>query len=177
MNGIIFYLIAVMVVFSAAAVITRANPLMSAVWLIVCLIFVAVIFALLQAPFLAVLQVLISAGAVMVLFIFVIMLVDLEAGRLRARWINFAKVLGFAAAAYLAAVFAIAIMRPPFQEAPLSGDFYESPLSLSNLLLSRYVVSFELAGILLLAATVGAIVIAKKRPEVGGNKPDMGDNR
>lgn len=173
METILFYILAAVIVISAIAVITRALALMSAVWLVVCLISVAGIFALLAAPFLAVLQILISAGAVMVLFIFVVMLVDI--GEVRPRLINFGKILGAVAAAYLGFVLVMTIARPPYTEPPLSGDTYESATTMAELLLGRYAVPFELAGVLLLVAVVAAVVVAKKSSHVA-RRTSCGNN-
>lgn len=162
MDVIVFYILALFSVIAAVAVITRANPLMSAIWLVACLLAVAGIFALLASPLISVLQVLIAAGAVMVLFLFVVMLVDVGAEGLRARAISFGKVLGAIAAGYLGIVLALAIVRHPYTGAPLSGEAYESPVTLADMMLGRYAVPFELAGVLLLVSAVAAIVLAKK---------------
>jgi len=77
--------------------------------------------------------------------------------------ISFGRVLGAIAAGYLALILCLAIWKPPFQAAPASGVSYEAPLTLSNLLVSRYAVPFELSGVMLLVATVAAVVLAKKR--------------
>jgi len=162
MESILFYILAATAVIAALATITRRRAFISAVWLVVSLVSIAGIFALLAAPFLAVIQILIAAGAVMVLFIFVIMLVSPASDDARPRIINFGKILGMIAAAYLAIVLILATVRPPFTRAPLSGDAYEAPLTLGRMVFGRYIVPFELAGILLLVAAVAAVVLAKK---------------
>ncbi|MFH0799560.1 MAG: NADH-quinone oxidoreductase subunit J [Pseudomonadota bacterium] len=165
METVLFYILASAAMVAAVAVITRGSPLMSAVWLVICLMCVAGIFALLNSPFLAVLQVLISAGAVMVIFIFVVMLVDLGEEAHRARAINFAKALGAIAAGYLGFILILSIARPPYVSPPASGEAFEAPLTLAGLLLGSYAVPFELAGVLLLVAAVAAVVLAKKKTE------------
>lgn len=166
MESILFYILAAAAIFSAAAAITRRSPLMSAIWLIACLLAVAGIFALLAAPFIAALQVLIAAGAVMVLVLFVIMLVDVSRERLRARMISFGRILGAVASAYLALILALAILKPPFLGAPESGASYESPVTIAGLMLGRFAVPFELAGVMLLVAVVAAVVLARKQKRV-----------
>lgn len=161
-ESILFYILAAATIIAALAAITRVNAVMSAVWLVVCLMAAAGIFALLNAPFLAVFQVLIAAGAVMVLFLFVLMLVDEGPEGARARVINFGKVLGALSAAYLGIVLLIAALKSPSQMKPVSGEAFESPLTLGQILFSKYALPFELAGVLLLVAAVAAVVLAKK---------------
>jgi NADH-quinone oxidoreductase subunit J len=162
MTEILFYIFAALAVVAAVLAISRAKPLMSALWLMMCFLALAGLFALLAAPLLAALQVLISAGAVIVLILFVVMLVDPGSENVRPRLIRFGKILGAAAAAYLAIVMAIAVAAPPFVEAPATGDYYQSTLTVSLFVVNRYAVPFELAGVLLLAATVAAIAMGKK---------------
>lgn len=159
---VIFYLLAIAGLASAIMLVTRTNPLVGAVCLFACLLSSAGLFAMLQAPFLAVIQVLISAGGVVVLFIIVIMLVDIDIQE-RRRAIRFGCALGAIAAAYLAIVLALSIMKPPFLPPPLTGESYESTHSLGKALLYRYPVPFEIVGILLLVAAVSAVVLVKGR--------------
>lgn len=165
METILFYILAGVALFAAAAAITRRSPLMSAVWLVIALLSAAGIFALLAAPLIAALQVLIAAGAVMVLFLFVIMLVDLSEERLRRRLISFGRVLGAIAAGYLALILALAILKPPYEGAPASGASYEAPETIAGMMMGRYAVPFELAGVMLLVAAVAAVVLVKRRSE------------
>ena len=162
METVLFTILAGFAVVAALATITRRSTLMSALWLVGCLVAVAGIFALLAAPLLAALQVLIAAGAVMVLFLFVVMLVDLGKEGGRARAISFGRILGAMASGYLALILALAIWKPPFLTAPASGPAYESPLTLAQILFSRYAAPFELVGAMMLVAVVAAIVLAKK---------------
>jgi NADH-quinone oxidoreductase subunit J len=120
------------------------------------------VFALLAAPLVAALQVLISAGAIMVLILFVIMLVDIKTEITRPRLLRFGKILGGAGAAYLAIVITIAVAAPPFVEAPATGEYYRSVTTLGLLVLKRYAMAFEISGLLLLIACVAAISLAKR---------------
>lgn len=160
---ILFYSLAFVAVAAALLVITRVNPLMSALMLIVCFLATAGIFALLGSVFLAVIQILLYAGAIMVLFIFVIMLVHTEASELKTRVMTFGKILGAAAAVYLAIVLGIAAWRPPFTAAPGVGESFTSPVTLGRQLITQFVLPFEILSVLLLIAIVGAIVLAKKK--------------
>lgn len=161
---ILFYVLAAWSAASAALAITRPSPLASALWLIVCFLGLAGLFALLAAPLIAALQVLISAGAVMVLMLFVIMLVDVRSEVMRPRLLRFGKILAGASAAYLAIVITIAAATPPFVEAPATGEYYTSTATLGLMVLKKYAVAFEIAGVLLLAACVAAVSLAKREP-------------
>ncbi|MFH1829380.1 MAG: NADH-quinone oxidoreductase subunit J [Pseudomonadota bacterium] len=162
MTDILFYIFAAWAAFAAVAAVSRARALMSALWLMICFLALAGLFTLLAAPLIAALWVLIYAGAVMVLILFVVMLIDPSTENTRPRLIRFGKILGAAAAIYLAIVMAIAVAAPPFAKAPATGDFYQSTLTLGLFVLRRYSVPFELAGVLLLTATVAAISMGKK---------------
>lgn len=160
---ILFYTLALVAVAAALFMITRVNPLMSALMLVISFLATAGIFAMLGSAFLAVLQVLLYAGAIMVLFVFVIMLMHIDESELKMRVISFGKILGAAAAVYLAIVLGIAAWRPPFIGGPQIGNTFVSPATLGKELLTRYVLPFEILSVLLLVAMVGAIVMAKKK--------------
>lgn len=162
MMDAIFYILAACSIAAATVAVSRRSPLSCALWLVVCFLAMAGLFALLAAPLVAALQVLISAGAIMVLILFVIMLVDIKAEIMRPRLLRFGKILGGAGAAYLAIVITIAVGAPPFVEAPATGEYYRSVTTLGLLVLNRYAMAFEIAGLLLLIACVAAISLAKR---------------
>lgn len=163
MESILFYILAVIGVIAAVAMITRVNPIMSVIWLVVCFLTVAGMFALLAAPLMAVLQILVMAGAIMVLFLFVVMAVDLGPEALPRREMSFGKILGAAACSYLAIVLILAVFRSPAVSPPASGPSYESAATLARLLTAYNLVPFELAGVLLLVAVIAGVVLAKKK--------------
>ncbi len=163
MEAILFYILASVAVIAALLVITRANPISSALMLVVCFLASAGIFAMLGATFLAVLQVLLYAGAIMVLFVFVIMLIQTDPKDLKKRQMTFGKLLGAAAAVYLAIVLGIAVWRPPFIAAPQAGEAFLTPSTIGHQLLTTYVLPFEILSVLLLIAIIGAVVLAKKK--------------
>lgn len=179
----IFAVFALLALASAAGVILLKNPVHSAISLLVALCGVAALFALLMAEFLAVVQLLVYAGGVMVLFLFVIMLVDLEqrgldreAGRIAPRpsiparisW----SVLALITAGGLGWILSRAAARPgpapAALDAALRGGFGQDGRVLGNieqvgqLLFTQYLLPFELASVLLLVAMVGATVLARK---------------
>ncbi len=161
MDAIIFYVFAVIAVVSAVVVIAQRNPMTSAFALIVTLCSMSVIFALLGSPFIAVLQVIVYAGAIMVLFLFVLMLLNvkseedtpLRGGRtLRGVALALVTLLVLQAGAVL--------MRGEPGPAP---GFDASTRKMAEILFSpHFLYVFEATSILILAALVGAVVLAKK---------------
>ena len=168
MELILFFVIAVISVVSAFLVVTQRNVFYSALFLILTLCGVAILYLLLNAPFLAAIQIIVYAGAIMVLFLFVIMLLNLkkdEFGRDRRR---IQKSLGILFAILLLVEVAVAIKIGISRS--FLGDVASSlkegfggPHLLGELLFTKYLLPFELTSILLLVAIIGAIVLAKKR--------------
>lgn len=153
-------------ILSALLVVMHPNPMVSVLFLILNLLCIALFYLLLQAQFLAVLQVIIYAGAIMVLFVFVVMLLNLKAEeglRLGAgpqRW----GALG-AGAAFAGVMFwAIQnrVERPFFQPGGFV-DGFGTARDIGWLLFDDYVFAFEAASVLLVAAMVGAVILAKRR--------------
>ena len=171
MNGsqIIFYLLAALVVFAAVRVITRKNAVHSAIFLIAALMGVAGIYIVLEAEFLAAVQVLVYAGGVMVLFLFVIMLVDLEArGRepdAHRRISKIALATGAALALVLLALLMTTFVGSSFGPAQVGGETLRADDgnlgTVAMALFRYYLLPFELASLLLLVAMVGAVVLAR----------------
>ena len=163
MEAILFYIFAGIAVGSALFMIVQRNPLQSALWLVLCLGISAAIFALLTAPFIAIVQVLVYTGAIMVLFIFVIMLIKLGPDMLKERVLNFSKVIGSVLAFYLLVIGFLNSKEVPVQLAPQVGSAFSDPATLGKLLMSKYVVPFEVVSILLFAAVIGSVVLGKKQ--------------
>lgn len=160
-EAILFYFLAACAVVSAVGTITRINPLMSALWLVAALLSLAGLYGALAAPLVAAIQVIVAAGAVMVLILFVVMMTDRGPEGMRPRAIRFSKMLGALAAAYLAIVMIVAVAVPPFVASPASGGYYESPVTLGGFVAGKYAAAFELAGVMLLVAALSVITIAK----------------
>jgi NADH-quinone oxidoreductase subunit J len=163
---ILFWAFAFFTVLSGTLVIAARNPINSAMALVGTFFFLAGIYVLLLAHTVAVLQVLVYAGAIMVLFLFVIMLLSLtETSLTRAPW-TLARILGGAAAVGLLAILVAAIAQVPSGTAQLSGDqlaTFGSLKKLGEVLYTTYLLPFEAVSLLLLAAIVGAVVVAKSR--------------
>ncbi len=162
-----FYFLSGVAVVSAIAVITRRNPVHSAVALIFTLLSLAGIYLMLYAPFVAGVQIILYAGGIMVLFLFVIMLVSIQKAQ-REEQFNKQWHVGILAAVALGALFVGAYFKAG-QYFPLPVMSVVTARELNNtqqvgmLLYRDYLLPFEVASLLLLVAIVGAVVMAKKR--------------
>ncbi len=161
----LFFLLAVTAIAAAVGMLLSRNPVYSALWLILNLFCVAGLYLTLNAAFIGVVQVLVYAGAIMVLFLFVIMLLNLEELP-RIEHFDSRRTLAFVAGLCLMAVMTYALaaglsVLPAVEigpEAALNGT--AGVLSLE--LFTIYALPFEMVGILLLVATIGAVMIAKR---------------
>ena len=164
LESFLFYLFAVLSVVSALLAITRKNAVMSAVWLVVCLFALAVIYVLLEAFFLAAVQVIVYAGAVLMLFVFVIMMLNLRTGIIgQIRNVGL-KLIGLGIAAVVLQQLRRALQGVGIlfnNPVPTPAGFGEAE-SLGRLLFSTYVYPLEAIAILLLIAIIGALVLAGK---------------
>ncbi|HYL21749.1 MAG TPA: NADH-quinone oxidoreductase subunit J [Gemmatimonadales bacterium] len=165
-----FWAFAALAIGSALLCITRRNPVASALWLVMTLFALAALFVLLDAQFIAVLQVLVYAGAIMVLFLFVIMLLNVG----RATRSDIKGVPGVLVGVGLAGLMMVQLLAlrfgtPPPQLALAPNAMARAAAeqgmvaAVARPLFSTYLVPFEITSILLLAALVGAVVLAKRR--------------
>lgn len=158
---ILFLLLAAVAIASAAGMLLSRSAVYSALFLIVNFATVAVFYLLLGAPFLAMAQVTVYAGAIMVLFLFVIMLLGSE--RLRAKSeMGWQQPLAIVLGAILLVEAAFLVFRQGNLQigAPAAADF-GSPTVLGTALFSQYLLPFEVTSVLLLVAIIGAIVLTK----------------
>jgi len=159
-----FYFFAFMAIASAIAVITRRNPVHAALALIVTLLSLAAFYLMLYAPFVAAVQVVLYAGGIMVLFLFVIMLVNLEKNireiQFNKQWMV-ATIAALSLGGLLLFVFhkGYDIFPNKFVTMPEGQNTQQIAL----VLYGPYMLSFEIASLLLLVAIVGAVVMAKRR--------------
>jgi len=157
-----FYLFSLLAIVSALLFVTRKHPVPAALWLVNTMFALSGLYVMLDAPFVGVIQVLVYAGAIMVVFVFVVMLLNLgrsEITDMRSLGARVgAGVIGLSLAANLLVVLRAPLPRPPLAE---QQDNVVTPVAAS--LFSDYLVAFELTSIVLLVAIIGAVLLAKKR--------------
>jgi len=159
----LFYIFAAVAILAGLNVVLQRTPVYSALSLIVVLCSLAVIYLLLGAEFLAVVQVIVYAGAIMVLFVLVIMLLNARqetptAGSAMARRLG-VPLLAVFMGEILIAIWA----RYAGAAAPAAQAFDGSPRAVGELLFRNYVLPFEVTSVLILVAVLGAVVLAKKQ--------------
>jgi NADH-quinone oxidoreductase subunit J len=160
---VVFWILAVPLVASAVGVVVARNPVNAAMSLVAAFFFLAGIYVLLTAHLLAFLQVLVYAGAIMVLFLFVIMLLttgDESFGRARMKAMQVAGIFG--AAGVLAVVLKAVDQLGPLPMRMVGPDF-GSVKAVGRIVFTQYLLPFEVTSLLLLVAMVGAVVVAKQR--------------
>ena len=162
-GAILFYVLGTLAVVSALGVILHPHPVYSALCLVLALFQIAGLFILLDAQMVAFLQVIVYAGAIMVLFLFVIMLLNLERepSPPPISWRLSMLAVGGLLAFELAWFFLRRATMPFASSTEPSADF-GSVTSLAATLFSQHALAFELTSVLLLVAVVGAVVLAKK---------------
>lgn len=158
-----FWILAVPLVAAAAGVLISKSPVYAAMNLVAAFFFLAGIYVLLVAHLIAFMQILVYAGAVMVLFLFVIMLISLGNEQLEKERYRGMQVLGALGAVGLALVLTVAIVdAAKGGAAPISPDF-GTVKAVGKVLYTQYLLPFEATSLLLLAAIVGAVVVSKER--------------
>lgn len=166
-------------VVSALAMVLRRNPVYSALWLMVCFLSVAVIFLDLGATFLAAIHVIVYTGAILVLFLFVIMLLNLQPHELGTEHPRGVKVLLGICAAGLAGLLAVAFLKtePPLEmpalravevhgptgHVPIEATQWGGVEHVGHELFGRFVAPFEIVSVLIVVAIIGAVVLAKRK--------------
>ena len=159
-----FYLLAGLAIVSGVLVITRKNPVHSALALILTLLSQAGLYLMLYAPFVAGVQIILYVGGIMVLFLFVIMLVNIERSE-KEKQFNRQWIAGVLAALALGGLFVSIYLKgrdifPAAMKPPVEID---NTQRVGEMLYSGYMFPFEIASLLLLVAIIGAVVMAKKR--------------
>jgi NADH-quinone oxidoreductase subunit J len=160
-----FLILAAIAIVAALAMITSRNAVHAALFLVINLGTIAVFYLVLNAPFLAMVQVAVYAGAIMVLFLFVIMLLGAEkaGGESKLQWQQ-PLALVLAAALLLEGVYVVLSQMADRQElTPALAD--SSPTAVGQLLFDRYLLPFEITSVLLLVAMIGAIVLTLRKTE------------
>ena len=156
----IFFILSALLVIASLLVVFLRNVVHCAMALVAALFIIAIFFVILQAPMVGVLQVLIYAGAIMVLFLFVIMLLNPTSAEQRR---NISWSLGTMLALLLAVLLVPLLSKSESARDPLaSTESFGSPEMLAKSLFNDFVLPFEIASVLLLVAIVGAVVLAKR---------------
>jgi NADH-quinone oxidoreductase subunit J len=164
---ILFWALSALALASALLVITSKNPVYSVLWLIVTFFTISGHYLLLNAQFLAIVNIIVYAGAIMVLFLFVIMLMNLskDTEPQKSKWL---KLAGAVAGGSLLLVLVAALRNTEVRMTEMGTGEIGLIENLGKVLFTEYVVPFEIASILFLSAMIGAVVIGKrdKRPVV-----------
>ena len=163
---IIFYVFAVATVTSACAVVTVRNPVHAALSLVLTFFTSAVIWMTLEAEFLAISLVLVYVGAVMVLFIFVVMMLDINIARMREGFVRYLP-LGLAVAAIMLLMMLSVVTSDVFVmdvgSEPVHAADYSNTKELGAVLYTKYVFAFEIAAVILLVAIIAAISLTMRK--------------
>ena len=164
MGAALFLVLAAMTVVAALTVVLHPNPVKGALALVVTLFLLAVVFVLLEAHMIAALQVIVYAGAIMVLFLFVIMLLNLkiddpDRGRRRLAL----RALAWLGGVVLAVELALMVRGGPSVHTGAAPSGYGGARAVAESLYTDFLLPFELTSILLLVAVVGAVVLAQKQ--------------
>jgi NADH-quinone oxidoreductase subunit J len=157
-----FWIFAVPLVVTAGGVVVARNPVYAAMNLVAAFFFMAGIYVLLAAHLIAFMQILVYAGAVMVLFLFVIMLLSLGSEHVPPERYKAMQIIGALGAVMLVAVIASAVADVRGSTALLSPEF-GTVKAVGKVLYTQYLLPFEVTSLLLLVAIVGAVVVAKER--------------
>ncbi len=164
---ILFFLLATVAIAAGLGMLLSRNPVGSALWLVLNLFCIAGLYLTLNAEFIAVVQILVYAGAIMVLFLFVIMLLNLDVLP-EIKDIEWKKVFGFTLGMGVLGILSFVVassldIRPNEISARRAAEV-GSATSLGEVLFTQYALPLEVIGILLLAATIGAVMLAKRKP-------------
>jgi NADH-quinone oxidoreductase subunit J len=168
METLLFWLLAVIALVASVSMIIQRNPVHSALFLIVTLLSLAGLFLLLSAHFLAVIQIIVYAGAIMVLFLFVIMLLDIRRTEVAPSRVKLQKSLGL----LLGVIFFVetvlilrsGVLSDMAATAPaIPAHDFGTALALGRALFTSYLFPLQLAAVLLFVALIGAIVLSRRR--------------
>jgi NADH-quinone oxidoreductase subunit J len=166
MSPFLFWIFAVLTVIFGAAVVLNRNPVASALCLVVSFLGLSALFMSLDAFFVGIIQVLVYAGAVMVLFLFIVMLLDIRAEERRG--INWLGAVGGTGVAVILLI-QICVVIGRFQPArrtfpPLARSTRDDVWNIGQLLFSNYNLPFQIIGVLVLVATIGIVLLSRREP-------------
>jgi len=171
-ENIVFYVFAGIMVFSAFMVITVKNPVQASLFLVLTFFSCAAIWMLLEAEFLAITLVLVYVGAVMVLFIFVVMMLDINVARMRAAFMQYLPI-GIAVLVTMAVMMYMVVSQVHIDAPARAAADYNNTRELGLVLYTVYVYPFEIAAVILLVAIIAAIALTlRRRPNTKHQNPD-----
>jgi NADH-quinone oxidoreductase subunit J len=166
LTSLFFFLFAALLILSALMVIALKNPVHSVLFLILCFFNAAGLFVLLHAEFLAMLLVIVYVGAVAVLFLFVVMMLDIDFAGLRRGFMSYLPAGGAVAAVLLAEILLLVFGTRLSQPVEPSAASIDNTKALGKVLYTEYLFPFQVSGLILLVAMIGAIVLTLR------HKPD-----
>lgn len=165
MNGFFefhFYLFSLLAIASALLFVTRKNPVPAALWLVNVMIALAGLYVMLDAPFVGIIQVLVYAGAIMVVFVFVVMLLNLGRSGI-SDFRSLGSRLGAGAVGLALLANLLVVQRQNIPRIALAPETDNVVEAVAASLFTDYIVAFELTSLVLLVAVIGAVLLAKKR--------------
>jgi NADH-quinone oxidoreductase subunit J len=158
----LFYLFGAIVVAASVLVIGQRSPIYSVMLLIASVVALAGLYVLLDAPFVAVIQIIIYAGAILVLFLFVVMLLNLRQDEFSPERLRFTKTIGVVIGTLVGVELLLLLPAALGPAAEIPADF-GGYRAVGIALFTDWVLAFEVTSLLLLAAMVGAVILAKRR--------------
>jgi len=179
MTALFFYLFSTVAIASAVMVIASRNPVHSVLFLILAFVNAAGLFLLMGAEFLAMILIVVYVGAVAVLFLFVVMMLDVDFAELRQGFLSYLPVGGLIGLIFLAEILLVVsswvvspeALRVPVAASPITADVTNTE-ALGRVLYTQYAFFFQAAGLILLVAMIGAIVLTL-RDRVGVRRQDV----
>jgi NADH-quinone oxidoreductase subunit J len=164
MPSFLFWFFAFLMLVFGAAVVLNRNPIASALSLVICFMGLSALFMSLDAFFIGIIQVLVYAGAVMVLFLFIIMLLDLRAEKLRK--VNYVAVAGGTAVAlafFVQLCFVVKQLSAAREPFPALLSKTDDVHNIGQILFTNFNLPFQIIGVLVLVATIGVVVLSKRQ--------------
>ena len=159
----LFYLLGFLTIISALFVVLNRNPVYSAVMLVFCFFSLAALYVLLEAYFVAVLEIIVYAGAIMVLFLFVIMLINVGNEMKTSKYLQKTKAIPlFLMSLFLLNILLLILWRSEGLHQPSTISTVGSIAAIGQALFTKYVLPFEIASLLLLVALIGTVYLAKR---------------
>ncbi|SVB57957.1 uncharacterized protein METZ01_LOCUS210811 [marine metagenome] len=159
----LFYFIGFLAIISALFVVLNRNPVYSAMMLVFCFFSLAALYVLLEAYFVAVLEIIVYAGAIMVLFLFVIMLINVGNEMKTSKYLQKTKAIPlFLMSLFLLNILLLILWRSEGLHQPSTVSTVGSIAAIGQALFTKYVLPFEIASLLLLVALIGTVYLAKR---------------